>query len=154
MEVPAVFVYDSDMEYRKQAHAVYYTRYHIVISTKYRRKVLKAGIGEYLKKKVRQISTFHPEIEILEVNTDLDHIHLVMSIPPKFSVSHVVSMVKANTGATMRKRFPFLDKVYWGVEGIWSIGYFVSTTGINEATIRKYVQRQGEEDSGQAKLEF
>jgi len=154
MEVPAVFVYDNEMEYRKQAHAVYYTQYHIVISTKYRRKVLKAGIGEYLKKKVLQISTFHPEIEILEVNTDLDHIHLVMSIPPKFSVSHVVNMIKANTGGTMRKRFPFLDKVYWGVAGIWSIGYFVSTIGINEATIRKYVQRQGEEDSGQAKLEF
>jgi len=142
------------MEYRKQAHAVYYTRYHIVISTKYRRKVLKAGIGEYLKRKVLQVGRFHPEIEILEVNTHIDHIHLVISIAPKFSVSQVVNMVKANTGSAMRKRFPFLDKVYWGVKGIWSIGYFVSTVGINEATIRKYIQMQGKEDSGQAKLEF
>ena len=63
-------------------------------------------------------------------------------------------MIKANTGSAMRKRFSFLDKVYWGIEGIWSIGYFVSTVGINEATIRKYVQMQGKEDSGQAKLEF
>ena len=142
------------MEYRKQAHAVYYTRYHIVLSTKYRRKVLKCGIGDYLKKKVLQVSTFHPEIEIIEVNTDVDHLHLLVSIPPKFSVSRVVNMIKANTGTSIRKRFPFLDKVYWGVKGIWSIGYFVSTIGINESTIRKYVQEQGQEDSGQAKLEF
>jgi len=142
------------MEYRKQAHVVYYTRYHIVVSTKYRRKVLKAGIGDYLQRKIKQISSFRPEIEILEVNTDLDHIHILVSIPPKFSVSKIVNMIKANTGSAMRKKFPFLDKVYWGVSGIWSTGYFVSTVRINEATIRKYVQLQGKEDSGQAKLEF
>ena len=154
MEVSAVFVYHIVMEYRKQAHAVYYTQYHIVISTKYRRKVLKGGIGEYLKKTIQQIGRFHPEIEILEVNTDLDHIHLLMSIPPKFSVGQVVNMIKANTGRAMRQKFQFLNKVYWGTQGIWSIGYFVSTVGINEQTIRKYVQMQGKEDSGQAKLVF
>ena len=142
------------MEYKKQAHAVYCTCYHIVVSTKYRRKVLKAVIGEYLKRKVLQVGKFHPEIEILEVNTHLDHIHLVVSIPPKLSVSQVVNMIKANTGSSMRKIFTFLDKVYWGVNGIWSMGYFVSTVGINEEMIRKYVQKQGLEDSGQAKLEF
>ncbi len=142
------------MKYKNQSHAVYYTRYHIVISTKYRRKVLKAGMGDYLKRKVLQVSKFQPEIEMIEVNTDLDHIHLLVSIPPKFSVSEVVKMIKAHTGTAMRKKFPFLDKVYWGINGIWSIGYFVSTVGINEKTIRRYVQKQGEEDSGQAKLEF
>ena len=154
MEVSAVFLYQIGMEYKKQSHAVYYTRYHIVISTKYRRRVLKAGIGEYLKRKVLQIGKFHPEVEIIEVNTDLDHIHILVSIPPKMSVSQVVRMIKANTGSALRRKFSFLDKVYWGVSGIWSIGYFVSTVGINEATIIKYVQMQGKEDSGQAKLEF
>ena len=98
------------MEYKKQAHAVYYAQYHIVISTKYRRKVLKAGMGDYLKRKVLQVSKFRPEIEIIEVNTDLDHIHLLVSIPPKCSVSEVVKMIKAHTGTAMRKKFPFLDK--------------------------------------------
>ena len=142
------------MEYKKQAHAVYYAQYHIVISTKYRRKVLRAGMGDYLKRKVLQVSKFQPEIEIIEVNADIDHIHLLVSIPPKFSISEVVKMIKAHTGTAMRRKFPFLDKVYWGINGIWSIGYFVSTVGINEETIRRYVQKQGEEDSGQAKLEF
>ncbi len=154
MEVSAVFWYDIWMEYKKQAHAVYYAQYHIVVSTKYRRKVLKAGMGEYLKKKVLQVSKFHPEIEIIAVNTDLDHMHLQVSIPPKYSVSEVVKMIKAHTGSAMRRKFPFLDKVYWGVTGIWSIGYFVSTVGINEEVIKRYISKQGEEDSGQALLEF
>ena len=142
------------MEYKKQAHAIYYAQYHIVISTKYRRKVLKAGMGDYLKRKVLQVSKFQPEIEIIEVNTDIDHIHLLVSIPPKFSVSDIIKVIKAKTGLHMRKKFPFLDKVYWGVGGIWSVGYFVSTVGITEEIIRKYIEKQGEEDSGQALLEF
>ena len=142
------------MEYRKQAHAVYYTRYHVVVSTKYRRKILKEGVGEYLKKLVLEISKSHPDIEILEVNTDLDHVHFLVSIPPKYAVSEVVGKIKANTGRKMRKKFKFLDQVYRGVEVIWSIGYFVSTVGINETVIRNYIENQSQEDSGQAKLEF
>ncbi len=142
------------MECKKQAHAVYYTRYHIVIATKYRKKVLKEGMGEYLKRKIRQVGRFHPDIEIIEVNTDKDHVHVLVSIPPKMRVSDVVGMIKANTGSAMRKKFKFLDRVYWGVEGIWSIGYFVSTVGVNEDVIRRYIEYQGKEDSGQAKLGF
>ena len=142
------------MEYRKQAHAIYYTRYHIVISSKYRRKILKKGVGDYLKKVIFKINNFHPEVEILEVNTDIDHIHILLIIPPKYSVSKIVNMIKANTGKRLRDKFKFLDEVYWGFKGIWSIGYFVSTVGINEEVIKKYIERQGEEDSGQAKLEF
>ena len=140
------------MDYRRQAHAVYYTRYHVVVSTKYRRTVLRGGVGRYVQKLVLQVSRVHPDWEVLEVNTDVDHMHLVVSIPPKHAVSEVVGKIKANTGRKVRERFPHLDKYYWGTQGIWSIGYFVSTVGINESTIRKYVQMQGEEDSGQAKL--
>ena len=140
------------VEYSKQAHAVYYTRYHIVIATKYRRKVLKRGVGDYLKKLVLAVSERKPDLEMLEVNTDVDHLHILMSIPPKYSVSEVVRLIKANTGRKMRAKFPHLDKVYWGFKGIWSVGYFVSTVGVHESTIRKYVRQQGEEDSGQAKL--
>ena len=142
------------MEYRKQAHAVYYTRYHIVVSTKYRRRILKEGVGDYLKKLIMEGSKSHPDIEIIEVNTDLDHVHFLASIPPKYSVSEVVQKIKANTGRKMRQKFRFLDQVYWGVQGIWSIGYFVSTVGINESVVRKYIENQAQEDSGQAKLEL
>jgi len=142
------------MKYRKQSNVVYYTRYHIVISTKYRRKVLGKGMGKYFKRKVLQIKRFHPEIDIIKVNTNIDHMHIMVSIPPKMSVSSVARLIKTNTGKAMRKCFPFLNKVYWGVEGIWSIGYFVSTVGISEETIQKYIEMQSREDSGQAQLEL
>lgn len=142
------------MDYRRQGHSVYYAKYHIVISTKYRRKILKGGMGEYLKEAILEIQKHKPEITIEEVNTDKDHMHVLVSIPPKYPVSHVVNLLKSNTGRKMREKFKFLDKVYWGSEGIWSIGYFVSTVGINEETIRKYIEYQGAEDSGQAKLEL
>lgn len=142
------------MECKKQGHSVYYIRYHLVIATKYRRKILKDGFGEYLKKLIVGIGRQLPEIEIIEVNTDKDHVHMLLSIPPKFSISEVVKEVKAKTGLHMRRKFPFLDKVYWGKGGIWSRGYFVSTVGVSESTIRKYIEMQGKEDSGQALLEF
>ena len=154
MEISAVFCYKQGMDCKRQGHSVYYTRYHLVIATKYRRKILKDGFGDYLKKLVIWIGRQSPEIEIIDVNTDVDHMHILLSIPPKMSISEIVKEVKAKTGLYMRRKFPFLDKVYWGQDGIWSRGYFVSTVGIDEATIKKYIEMQGTEDSGQAKLEF
>ena len=142
------------MEYRRQSHAVYYTRYHVVISTKYRWKILKWGVNEYIKRCLLGISKHYPEIEIVEINSDLDHIHMLMRIAPKMAVSAAVNIIKSRTGKMVRRRFKWLSKVYWDQEGIWSIGYFVSTVGTTEEVIRKSIEWQGKEDSGQAKLEF
>ena len=90
----------------------------------------------------------------MEINHDQDHIHLLVSIPPKLSVGSVVRIIKANTARALKKKFDYLNKVYWGTDGIWSEGYFASTVGVNEEQIRKYIQQQGEEDFGQAKLEL
>ena len=147
-------MYNSRMQYNRQSHAVFYVRYHLVISTKYRRKVIKGGMAEYLKLKVREISRHHPEIAVHEVNTDKDHMHLLISIAPKMAISEAVRIIKANTARQMRDKFSFLDKVYWGFDGLWSIGYFISTVGISEQIIRRYIEHQGQEDSGQALLEL
>ena len=69
-------------------------------------------------------------------------------------VSKVVETIKSNTSKTLKKKFAFLKKIYWDKKGIWGKGYFVSTVGINEEVIRRYVQSQEEEETGQAKLEF
>ena len=141
------------MELRRQAHAVYHTKYHLVLSTRYRRKVLKHGMGKYLGVLMKAINRRHPEIEIYEVNTDKDHIHLLLSIAPKMAVSEAVKILKCNTARGMYRKFPYLKDVYWDREsGIWSVGYFVSTVGINEEMIKKYIELQGKEDSGQATL--
>ena len=100
------------MRYRRQTHAVYYTRYHVVFATKYRRKVFaKPGMAAYMKVVMTTIPRHHPEIEVLEVNTDKDHIHCLVSIAPKMSVSDAVRILKSNTGRMMTKKFPFIRQV-------------------------------------------
>ena len=143
------------MEYRRQTHAVYHTRYHLVFATKFRRRVFrKEGMATYMKVIMRTIPRRHPEIEVLEVNTDQDHIHVLVSIAPKMSVAEAVRLLKTNTARMMVKKFPFIREVYRGEMSLWSIGYFVSTVGANEKTIQSYIKNQGLEDSGQAKLEL
>lgn len=133
---------------------MYYTQYHLVLVAKYRRKIFVAGVIEYLKELLKRIKDYYPDIAISEVNSDEDHVHFLVSIPPKIAVGKVVGIIKANTARELKSKFVFLKKVYWGDDGIWSDGYFVSTVGIDEEIIRKYIVRQGQEDSGQAQLEF
>ena len=142
------------MEYRKQSHCVYGTEYHIVLTTKYRRKIFNEGIGQYCSIKLQEISKYYPDIRISDAKTDQDHIHFLASIPPRFAVSKIINLIKSNTGRAIREKFPFLKDVYWGDDGIWSGGYFVSTVGLNEEMIKKYIEIQGREDGGQAKLDF
>ena len=140
-------------EYSKQAHCTYHTRYHLVFVTKYRRKVLKPGMASYLQAILKNILRTYPEIDILEMNTDQDHIHLLVSIPPKMSVSYAVCLLKTNSARAMRKKFPFLANMYEHASlGFWSDGYFVSTVGCDESTIQRYIQLQGQEDKGQTKF--
>ena len=142
------------MEYDKQTHCVYHIRYHVVITTKYRRKVLTEGVKKYLLLRIEEIRKHYPEIRFEEVSSDRDHLHVLVSVPPKMSVSQFVNVLKANTSRRLKEKFAFLKRVYWGTESIWSGGYFVTTAGIDEETIRQYIEHQGKEDTGQAKLEL
>lgn len=142
------------METRRQAHAVFRCEYHLVWIPRYRYKVLTTGVKEYLLIKMDEVRKFYPEIEYLERNIQPDHVHLVISFPPKFSISQVVQIIKSNTGKAMKDKFDFLKQRYYGRGGIWSIGYFASTVGLNEEMIMRYVKYQEKEDFGQAKLAF
>ena len=142
------------MRFNKQAHAVYHCSYHLVLSTKYRREVFNPGVFAYFEDKLKEINKYYPEIFFEKVNHDKDHVHFMVSIPPKMSVGSVVRIIKANTSRGMKEKFEFLKRLYWGTDGIWSDGYFVSTIGLNEAMIRRYIENQGKEDAGQAMLDF
>ncbi len=126
--------------------------YHIVWIPRYRYEVLVKGVDEYLLKKMDEIRKNYPEIEYVQRNIQPDHIHLVLSFPPKYSIAKVVQIIKSNTGKAMWEKFEFLRKRYYGRGGIWSAGYFVSTVGLDEKVIRRYVKYQEKEDLGQAKL--
>lgn len=136
------------------SHSVYRTEYHIIWITKYRRRVLNLGVSEYLKKVFPKILRSMPGCEMLTLNIQREHIHMVMVIPPKYAVSEVVGRIKCQTASQLRKRFAWLGKVYWNENIVWSPSFFVSTVGIDEATIMKYVEWQGRQDSGQMKFEF
>ena len=142
------------MKYRKQSNCVYCCEYHLVFSTKYRRKIFNEGIFQYFNSQFKQIQEHYPQIDIMEANHDKDHIHLLISIPPKMSVGSAVRIIKSNISTKLKEKFPHLKKIYWGTDGIWSDGYFVSTIGIDKTIIKNYIEHQGAEDSGQAKLEL
>ena len=95
-----------------------------------------------------------PGCEIVEQNIQVDHIHTVMIIPPRYAVSEVVGRIKCQTASQLRGKFLWLEEVYWKENVVWSPGYFVSTVGVDEAKIIKYVKWQQRQDEGQAKLEL
>ena len=128
--------------------------YHVVWIPRYRYKVLVDGVKEYLEIKLDEVRKFYPEIEYVERNIQVDHVHIVASFPPKYSIAKVVQIMKANTGRAMMEKFEFLRKTYWRHGGIWSVGYFVSTVGLDEQMIKNYVKHQEAEDSGQTKFVF
>src|SRR3989338_6190106 len=128
------------MRLRKSAHSVYRTQYHIVWITRYRRKILNKGVSAYLETKLQEVRKYYPDWEYEAIGIAEDHVHIHMVIPPKYAVSMMVEALKKNASRELSKKFRFLKNVYWDNEGIWSRGFFVSTGGINETVIRKYVE--------------
>lgn len=143
------------MEIRLSGHGVYRTEFHIVWIPKYRRRILNPGVAGYLRILFPNVMRSLPGCEIVEYNIQVDHVHMVTIIPPKYAASEVVQRIKGVTSRKMRIKFAWLKKVYWREKGVvWSPGYFISTVGIDEETIIKYVRWQEKVDLGQAQLEF
>ena len=142
------------MEMRISGHGAYGTEYHIVWIPKYRRRILNPGVGAYLIKLFPKILKSMPGCEIIEQNIQVDHIHMLMVIPPKYAVSDVIGELKQKTSSQLREKFDWLAKVYWKERVVWSPGYFVATVGLDERKIIEYVKWQEHQDSGQAKLDL
>ncbi len=142
------------METRHSGHAVYRTEYHIIWIPKYRRRILNPGVEGYLAKILPNVLETMPGCEILKCNIQVDHIHMIMVIPPRYAVSDVIGRMKGMTASRIRKKFAWLKKLYWKENVVWSTGYFVTTIGIDEDKVMKYIRWQESQDSGQAKLEL
>ena len=135
------------MRIRQLNHSVYQCQYHIVWGTKYRRKILKHYVRAQVVKSLYKILNRHPDWYIFKINTGDDHVHLLMEFPPKYSGADVIRELKTYTSADLRQHFPFINKIYEH-SGIWSVGYFISTVGLNEQQIRKYIDKQSRDDRG------
>jgi putative transposase len=142
------------MRFRKSTHAVYNLEYHIVWTPRYRRKIFVRGVKEYLEGILSHLEGLDEDIEVKKVNVRLDHVHLVLVIPPRVSVAQVVQYMKSRTGKALSSKFKFIRKAMHDKEGMWSRGYCVSSIGLNEKTILRYVEHQEREDKGQLKLDL
>jgi putative transposase len=131
--------------FRKLSHTIYECKYHIVFCPKYRYRIFKDEIAEYCRQQIHQLVRWKEDIEILELNVLSDHIHVVMSIAPKYSVSGVMGYLKGKLAIRLFVKYENIGKRYWG-RHLWSRGYCVSTVGLNEDEIRKYVKWQEIQD--------
>lgn len=140
------------MKYYKTGHGIFYLKYHIVWVTKYRRRILKPGMTQYIEKLLSGLIRSMSGTSIEKIGFDLDHIYMVLLIPPKYRVSDVLAQLKSQSASRLRKKFTWLQKVYWKENVVWSPGYFVSSIGADEDTIKNYVEHQGKKDSGQQQV--
>lgn len=141
------------MRIRLSAHGAYHHQYHIVWIPKYRKRILQGELKKFIEKRLFDIQEHHPDVGIEKYSIQQDHLHLVMSIPPKYSVSTIVGKIKVNTSREIRKHFDWVKKIYWGNE-FWSPDFFSSTVGIDEEVIKRYVEFQEKVDKGQVQLSF
>ena len=126
--------------YKQLAHTTYLCNYHVVFCPKYRFRVMRGKIGQKVRDWIRRICEWKG-IEILEGHVSRDHVHLVLSIPPKYAVSEIIGTIKGRVAIRMFKEIPEFRKKYWG-KRFWAKGCFVSTIGVDERIIRQYVRKQ------------
>ena len=139
---------------RSLNHSTYELQYHIVWGTKYRRRWLKGYVKTELVAGLEAVAKKCPALHIVAVNTDEDHVHLQVEIPPSIAIADAVRELKASTSSRLKRRFGFIRRIYVGKDGIWSVGYFVSSLGLNEERIRKYIEWQGKQDLPQTATLF
>jgi putative transposase len=110
---------------------------------------LVQGVKQYFEKVMDSfLFDRYPDIIVNERSVQDDHVHIMIEIPPKYAVSKIVGEIKAHTAKKLRKHFEYMHRA----DEVWSIGYFVSTIGINEQVIRAYIQNQETQDTGRAEL--
>jgi len=126
--------------FKKLAHAVWECKYHVVWCPKYRFRILSGEVGRSIREIIRQLCEWK-QVEILEGNVQKDHIHLVLSVPPKYSIAETIGFIKGKSAIKVFDRHLELKRRYWG-RHFWAKGYCVSTVGLDEVQIRKYVRWQ------------
>lgn len=139
--------------FRKLSHTIYECKYHIVICPKYRYQIFEGAIAEYTRQKLYQLCREKDLVEIFELNIQKDHIHIVLSVRPKYSISSLMGYLKGKISIKLFQRYEKIAKKYWG-RHLWSRGYCVSTVGLDEDKIRKYVKWQEKNDRTNEQLEL
>jgi putative transposase len=137
-------------EWQSQSHVRWYCKYHVVFVPKYRKKAiygpLRAGIGKIIRELCSQQG-----VELVEGHAMADHVHLCLSIPPKFSVANTVGFVKGKSAIRIHREYLGKQRNFTGYH-FWARGYCVSTVGLDEDVIKSYIRGQEEEERRQEQL--
>ena len=137
--------------FRKLTHAIWHCQYHLVWVPKYRYRVLDGPVGLEARK---CIITFAEQAgcEIIELNVQRDHVHLLVMVPPKIAISNLMGRLKGRSAIRILRQFAQLRmKKYWG-NHFWAPGYCVDTVGMDAEMIRKYVKYQENQERKQEQL--
>ncbi len=139
--------------FKRLSHVLWSCQYHIVWVPKYRFRILSGEISKELYKTI-QVYCGRLGCEVIELNIQNDHVHLLVKVPPKVSISSLMGTVKGKTAIQIFHCFPGLKKKpYWG-NHFWARGYCVDTVGLNEEMIRKYVKFQEKEEQRQLRFDM
>ena len=129
--------------YRKTAHAVFDIKVHIIFVTKYRKQVLTDEHLIVTERVISNMCKIYNSI-LVEFNGESDHIHMIVSLPPRVSVAYLVNVFKSVSSRELRKRYAIFRKEYWGENvALWSRSYFVASVGeVSLDTLKKYINEQ------------
>ena len=131
-------------EYQSLSHTRWDCKYHVVFIPKRRKKTIFGALRKHLGEVFRELAR-HKESEVVEGHVRPDHVHMCISIPPKVAVSNVVGYIKGKSAITIARKFMGRARNFTG-EVFWARGYFVSTVGLDEETVRGYIRDQETED--------
>ena len=132
------------------AHSKWRCQYHIVFAPKYRRQVIYGKIKSDIGKMLRKLCAYK-EVEIIEAEACPDHIHMLIAIPPKYSVSQIMGYLKGKSSLMIFEKYANM-KYKYGNRHFWCRGYYVDTVGKNKAKIEEYIRNQLTEDKGYEQL--
>ena len=132
------------MDEQSLAHTKWKCQYHIVIVPKYRRKAIYGKLRQDIGVILRKLCEYK-HVEIIEAHAMPDHIHMLLSIPPKLSVGEFMGYLKGKSAMMIFERHANL-KYRFGNRNFWATGYYVSTVGLNTATVQKYIREQEKQD--------
>jgi REP-associated tyrosine transposase len=139
-------------EWQSQSHVRWYCRYHVVFVPKYRKKMifgrLRKGIGKILREQCE-----HQGVELIEGHAMPDHVHLLLGIPPKFSVAKTIGRLKGKSAIRIHREYLGKQRNFTGFH-FWARGYCVSTVGLDENVVRDYIRHQEEEEQRQETLDL
>ena len=132
-------------DFQSLSHTTWDCKYHLVWIPKYRKKLLYGNLRKHLGDVLRELA-LQKESNVVEGHLVGDHVHMLISIPPKYAVSQVVGYIKGKSAIHIARAYAGRQQNFTG-QGFWARGYYVSTSGRDEETIRRYIQKQEELDN-------